>query len=189
MADKARIFDVSALATFRPAIVEFRDEARRALGQTETTARRTLTWLQRERGPELVRRERQLDEEIKRVRSEISIRHVSTLQQRAPVELRKLADKLSAERRVVRAKIEDVKKWIRLLERQIELFRGAAGPLSSIVNATLPEGEAVLERSTRALEAYAALGIEGLAEEVRAEREAAGEPVAEVASEGNGGNA
>jgi hypothetical protein len=59
--------------------------------------------------------------------------------------------------RVGREKLEAVRRWARLLEREFMEYKGSVAPLSGWLQADLPRGLAVLKRLSGALESYVSL--------------------------------
>jgi hypothetical protein len=159
MGGKAKVYAVGALRDLRPALVKFEESCRVALLSAESDATRVLMRLRSDRLPYWTRQIREREEELTRVKSEISMKQVMRgPEHRATVDDRKAADKARARVAEAREKLDTTHRWIRVLEKEANAFSGAVQPLKGAVAAELPRAIAELDRMASALEAYLAIG-------------------------------
>jgi hypothetical protein len=159
MAERASVGSVEALGAFKPAVVQFAELTQAALSAAESSATRTLDWLTRDRGPQLRRDIQRLQEELTRSRTRMISRMDATRDNPQP----KVDDKLAFEaaKRKLRGaeeKLEEVKRWARVLERAIEEYRGSVSQLGWFVRGELGVAVGALDQMGAILEEYTQVG-------------------------------
>lgn len=161
MSERASVGSVEALRAFRPSVVRYAEETQAALSSAETSATRTLDWIVRERGPDLKRQIRRLQEEMTRSRTRMISRMDPSQDNPQP----KVDDRLeleAAKRRLREAEecLEQCKRWARELERALEQYRGAVSQLGWYVRGELGNAAGALEQMGDILESYAQVGAQ-----------------------------
>jgi capsule polysaccharide export protein KpsE/RkpR len=138
--------------------VEFRETARIALAESFSEVQRTLSWLQNEQRMTWQREVRKRSEKLAQAKSELYRAKLAAMDERAAcTEQKKLLER--AERALAEAqqKLEHVRKWSRVLDREIMLFKGKCQPIARAVDGELPKGEARLELLIDRLDSYVRL--------------------------------
>jgi len=159
MAERASVGSVEAMRAFQPSVIKFAETSQAAISSSESSARRTLSWLMHERRPTLVREIRRLQEEMTRSRT----RMISRADPMQDNPLPKVDDRLAfdaAKRRLRAAEenLEHVRRWARQLERALEEYRGAVSQLGWFVRGELGKAVGALEQMGNILESYAQIG-------------------------------
>lgn len=159
MAERANVGSVEALTAFKPSVIKFAEESQAAISATEVSARRTLDWLTRDRGPTLKREIRRLEEELVRARTRMITRTDPLQGNPTP----KVDDRLEfdAVRRRLRAaedQLQHVRRWSRQLERAIEEYLGAVSQFGWFVRGELGKAVGALDQMGNILESYAQIG-------------------------------
>ena len=155
MAKAARVTSIDVLQKVRADLLEYADDAQRALTSADAEIVRTIGWLRNERAAywkaQIRKRQRELDlAKSELFRKELESPELKT----SPVEERKRVEK--AQRRIdeARDKAKAVTTWIRKLEHEYALYKGQCSQLASAVSADIPKAAAVLQLLTERLEAY-----------------------------------
>ncbi|MCC7390251.1 MAG: hypothetical protein IT431_15965 [Phycisphaerales bacterium] len=159
MAERASVGSVEALGAFKPAVVQFAELTQAALSAAESSATRTLDWLTRDRGPQLRREIQRLQEELTRSRTRMISRMDTMRDNPQP----KVDDKLEFEaaKRKLRGaeeKLEEVRRWTRVLERAIEEYRGSVSQFGWFVRGELGVAVGALDQMGAILEEYTQIG-------------------------------
>jgi len=158
MKDGANVQSIEVIREFRTKLIDFIEQGQRALDEAEFDVQRTLSWLQHEQlmhwKHEVKRRSRVVDQ----CKSELFRAQVSA--QQSGGSAREEAKALRrAEERVAEAeqKVETVKKWSRVLDREMTLYKGQCGQLSAALAGEVPKAAALLESMANNLDAYVRL--------------------------------
>lgn len=155
MKSGARITDTNALADLRPALIQFGEYSQSALNSDRSNAQKVLSYLLQDRLPHWKR-------EI-RIRSELAAQANSKLIQqtagespRPSVDARKAYE--LAKRRVheAEAKQELTRRWIRVVEKEIDQYRGSIQPMAEIAQSCMTKGIARIDSHISAIDAYIA---------------------------------
>jgi hypothetical protein len=158
MTQAAHVTSIDALEEFRTALLKFGNEAQAALCAAELEIRRTLDGLDQQlRRWQTELRVRQ--EEVVRAKAELSRRKWGHRDGGGPgttdqeIALAKAQERL----REAETKIETIRRWQRLLPREVHEYEGPARVLAAWLEANLRHTTAILESKIATLEAYAAL--------------------------------
>ncbi|MEX2544576.1 MAG: hypothetical protein WD316_05555 [Phycisphaeraceae bacterium] len=156
MAESARVESIQAIRDFRAAMIEFQDQARRALLEAQGDVERTLNWLDEQQGywkQELRKREEQVVEARRAVNQKKLYPAVDGSRPSAVEEEQALS---LAKRRVEEAeqKLKATRRGRQELSRQAVLFHGALQRLGQRLDADLPRACAQLETMASQLDAY-----------------------------------
>lgn len=176
MSERASVGSVEALRAFKPAVVKFAELTQAALSASEISARRTLDWLVRDRGPQLRRDIQRLQEETTRARTRMISRMDPMQDNPQPkVDDRLAVDAAKRKLRAAEEQLEQVKRWARQLERGLEEYRGAVSQLGWFVRGELGQAVGALEQMGDLLEAYTQVGQRPAATTQPAQPESQGE--------------
>jgi hypothetical protein len=162
---KAHLEDLDTLRVFRVALLKFAELANGALDDAESEMQRTLSWLENEQHSfwqTQIRRRHDIVEKCKEaVRMKKLFKDATGRQQSAVDEEKALS---VARRRLdeAHAKLVATRKYVRVLERQIQLYKGTAQRLATTVQVDVPQAASKLDRMLRTLEQYAALQAPGV---------------------------
>ena len=160
MSGPAYVGSFEAVRDFRAALVIFLHEAREALASHDMEVRRTLEWLfdvEPKRWQQIVR---SCDEEVVRAKIDLERCRHSKLpggDPRSCLEERKTLERARQRRHYAEQKIEAVRKWAHLVEREADEYAGRASQLSTLVDVDLVGAIAMLDRALTSLESYSAL--------------------------------
>lgn len=154
----ARVTSIDALKALRIAVADFRSEAGAALMETEGEIQRQLIWLRHEQLAHWQRQVRVRTELLTRARSDLYRKQVAQeAQVRAGVDQKKAVEAAKRALEEAEQKIVAVKHWIRLLDRELVLYKGEVQTLAGMLEGDLQQAEGRLEEMVRSLEAYAAI--------------------------------
>jgi hypothetical protein len=158
MSEQARVESVDALKKFRVAFCKFAEAVAVSLDEAEAEIHRTRHWVQHEQRNYWKRQVQKRTELYARAKSALKRKQMM----KTPLggryscveEERALA---VAERRLEEAKekIENVRRWQRLLEEESHSYQAVAQGLALAIQSDTPTALAQLDNMTAALEAYA----------------------------------
>ncbi|MBK7405180.1 MAG: hypothetical protein IPJ41_11250 [Phycisphaerales bacterium] len=159
MAERASVGSVEALRAFKPSVVRFAELTQAAVSSGESIGTRTLDWLTRDRGPQLQREIRRLQEDVTRSRTRM-ISRMDPMQDNPTPKVDDRIDLEATKRRLREAEqqLEQVKRWARELTRGLEQYRGGVAQLGGFVRGELGRAVGALDQMGDALEAYTQLG-------------------------------
>lgn len=159
MAEGSRVTSIDALRLARLALLEFKTDSEAALLEAESAIQRALLWLRHDQLAHWQRELRHRTELLTRAKSDLFRTQVAQadMAARASVDQKKAVER--AKRRVEEAekKLELVKRWSRVLDRELVLYRGECHELGDALEADVPRGVARLDRMVEGLEGYLAL--------------------------------
>ncbi|MBL4808972.1 MAG: hypothetical protein JKY43_02810 [Phycisphaerales bacterium] len=157
MGNAARITDIKALADLRPALIRFGEHCQSALTSDRSDALKVLSWLQQDR---LSHWKREI-----RVRSELAVRANTKLVQqtagdtpRPSVDARKEYELAKRRVREAEEKHELTRRWIRVIEKEIDQYRGSIQPMAEIAQSCMTKGLARIDSLISAIDAYISSG-------------------------------
>src|SRR6185503_20202213 len=141
----ARVTSIDALKTFRVAVADFRAEAGAALMETEAEIQRQLVWLRHEQLAHWQRQVRVRTELLTRARSDLYRKQVAQdAQIRAGVDQKKAVEAAKRSLEEAEQKIQAVKHWVRLLDRELVLYKGEVQTLAGMLDGDEGGGEEVV---------------------------------------------
>jgi hypothetical protein len=158
MGPRANVTSVDSLKEAKIALLEFRAEAGAALVEAEADLQKTLLWLRHDQLAHWQKQVRVRTELVTRARSDLYRKQVAQEQQvRAGVDQKKALE--AAKRRLEEAeeKIQSVKRWIRVLDRELVLYKGECQGLASLLEGDLPQGAGRIDRMMEGLAGYLAV--------------------------------
>jgi hypothetical protein len=155
MEGAARVTSLDALKDARVAFVKFKAEATAALIETEAELQRTLVWLRHDQANYWQRQVRVRQELLGRAKSDLYRKQVAQdAEVRASVDQKKAVERAKRDLALAEEKVEAVRRWIRVLDKELVLYKGECQGLSAMLEGTIPEGLKRLAGMIEALEAY-----------------------------------
>jgi hypothetical protein len=154
--------ELQTLAEFRAALCIFQEGTQEALASVEFEIRRAAEWLdeQKRLWQQTVR---DCQEEVVQAKADLARRKMSKLFDRPPdcteqeLALRQALHRLEE----AESKVESCRRWVPLLEREVEEYQGPARRLLGLVEGEVPRAMALLARMSAALEAYIDVAVPG----------------------------
>ena len=158
MRQAARVSSIDALKHFKHALVEFGTMANMALGEAQADVQRTTWWIQNDQLAYWKNQKRKRTTRLAQAKSELFRAQAASPDLRGSDLLeRKAVDKAQRALDEAETKIANVKRWSRLLEREVLLYKGQCQQLARAVEGDLPRAVASLEKMVAALERYVKL--------------------------------
>jgi hypothetical protein len=156
MSQSARVTSVEAVKEFRPALIIFCEQAKDALSSVDMETRNLLDWLQRDQLGYWQRQLRLRQEEVSEAKAELFRRQLPGIRGEKPDCLEEKKALRIAQMRLEEAedKIENCKRWSRLLPRAVDDYIGPARRLAGLVEGDCPPPLAQINRILEALHAY-----------------------------------
>jgi hypothetical protein len=155
MSESARVTELQALADLQAGLCIFQAEGKEALAAVEFEIRRMLEWLDDQK-QFWQRTVREREEDVTQAKADLARRKTFKLFDQTPdcTEQEK-ALRLALHRLdEAETKLANCRRWIPLLQREIEEYQGPARRLAGLLEGTLPRAVALLERMRGALDAY-----------------------------------
>ncbi|MBI3838823.1 MAG: hypothetical protein HY288_12940 [Planctomycetia bacterium] len=160
----AYVGSIRAVRDFRAALVTFAQEAREAIGSYEMEVRRTLDWLL-EAQPQYWKLEvRKCEDRVTEAKIELERRRNSKLpggETPSCMEERKALERARARRQYAEEKVESVRKWGYVAQREEVEYAGRANQFGGTLDVDLPQAIATLDRVLTTLESYLAISDPG----------------------------
>ncbi len=168
MAESARVESLELLTGFQTVLWKFQASVNAALGDAESELRRIMLWLEIEQDTfwkdQIRKRQTAIERAKEAVRMKKLFKDHSGRPQSA-VEEQKELHRAMARLAEAEQKLANVRKWVRALQKEVELYKGSVQRLATSVESLVPQGVAHLERLVAELQAYAAVATEGAAGE------------------------
>ncbi len=161
MADSAaRVQAISTIRDFRGKLVEFTDLVRESLSEASFDIRRTMDWLQHDQRAHWQREIKACNKKLETAKSEL-FRAELNAQQSGGSARDERQRVVQLQRRIEHAeqKLKAVQRWIKLLDREMNIYRGHVNALSSAVSADLPAACEQLNVIAAQLDKYVATSM------------------------------
>ena len=157
---QARVDSFDALTLFKAALWKFQEAATIALGDAESELHRIQMWLETEQQSFWQMQIRKRQEIVSRCKEAVRMKKVfkdSTGRQQSAVDEEKALQ--VAQRRLEEAEqnLANTRKWSRVLQKEIELYKGGVARFASDVQSEVPAAAAHLEKLSAKLDAYVAV--------------------------------
>ncbi|HPF39303.1 MAG TPA: hypothetical protein P5081_01065 [Phycisphaerae bacterium] len=157
MARSARVQSTEAIRRFRAKLIEFADNAKAALGDTDAELLRAGSWLRQDREPYWKSEHRKRSEAFQRAKSALNQKRLyksATGDRQSTVEEEKAF--AIARRRLEEAeqKIDAIRAWTRKLEDERFLYKAQAQRMARAAEMDVPRAIALLDRVLDSLDAY-----------------------------------
>jgi hypothetical protein len=159
MSRAARVQSTDALRVFAAALRSFGDDASVALADLEMQVNRAIEWIRYEQKEYWTDQIRRAEAEVAEAR--LNLERKQMLQEpgerRSFWEEKKALEAAKRRLAVGRQKLEAVRRWTHLLEREFMEYKGGVAPLAGWLQSDLHRGLALLKRWSGALESYVSL--------------------------------
>ncbi len=157
MPEKAEIYSIDALRTFAAALRRFVDEARAALDELNMEVERGRQWVQLDQKEYWREQVRRGYEQVAEARINLERKLVLDFGQDKPSVQHERIALEAAKRRLRHAeeKVDAVKHWSRVVEQELDDYRGGVAPLANWLEVDGPRAIARLHRLANALDLYA----------------------------------
>jgi hypothetical protein len=154
----ARVSSINALKDVKRALAGFALLATNALGEANADVQRTTSWVRQDQLAYWRNAKRRRTAQLAQAKSELFRAEVASPDQRVPATMeRKAVDKAQRLLEEAETKINNVKRWSRLLDREVPLYRGHCQQLGRAVEGELPQALVKLENMINTLEKYVAI--------------------------------
>ncbi len=167
MSHSARVQSIDALGIFAGALRSFGDEASVALAELEAEVNRAIQWVRYDLKEYWTRQIRLAQTEVAEARLNLERKQIfqDPDERRSFWEEKKALEAAQRRLRVGQEKLEAVRRWTRLLDREFMDYKGNVAPLAGWLQADLARGLALLKRLSGTLESYVSLESAGEAAE------------------------
>ncbi len=158
MRQAARVTSIHALKDFKRALGSFGIVVNTALGAAQADLQRTTWWIQQDQLTRWKNEKRTRTTRLEQAKSELFRAQVASPDMRVPATMqRKAVDKAQRLLDEAETKIANVKRWSRLLEREVVLYKGHCQKLGRAVEGDLPRALIKLDKMVVALEKYVSI--------------------------------
>jgi hypothetical protein len=159
MPGSAKLQSIDAVQSLAAALRCFDEEAVATLGDLDLEIGRILRWIDHDRKEYWKDQLRRGYEKLSEARIALERRRVLATSDLGPSchEEQKALDAAKRRVRLAEEKIEAVRRWSHVIDRELIEFRSALNQLAGWLEVDLPQGLALLERMIQALARYVAL--------------------------------
>lgn len=160
MSEGARIESIDALKHFRIALFKFQESANVALADAEGDINSTLNWLENEQLSHWQTQIRKRHDLLERAREALRMKRLfkdSSGRTPQAVEEEKAVRVCQARLAEAEEKLANVKKYTRVLQREMQVYKGSVQRFATTVQSDIPVAAAALDSMLTSLEAYVAL--------------------------------
>lgn len=134
------------------------EKARAGIGAADSEVQKTLSWLQYDQLPYWQRQIRKLTVEVNEARTNLYRKQLGPADQQQPHREEKMIyEKAKRQLAEAESKIDKVKYWARIIEREAHLYKGQVQQLGTAIDISIPQAQAKLEKALHSLDAYLAL--------------------------------
>lgn len=159
MRQAARVRSINALKDFKRALAGFAALANNALGEAQADLQRTAWWVQHDQVTHWQVQKRKRTAQLALAKSELFRAQVSSAEQGGSATLeRRAVDRAEQMLQEAEQKLENVKRWARILEREVILYKGHSQQLARAVEGDVPRALVRLDKMIAALEKYVEAG-------------------------------
>jgi hypothetical protein len=163
MSRSARVQSIDALGIFAGALRSFGEEASVALADLEAEVSRAIQWVRYELKEYWTRQIRLAQTEVAEARLNLERKQMfqDPDERRSFWEEKKALEAAQRRLRVGQEKLDAVRRWTRLLDREFMDYKGNVAPLAGWLQADWARGLALLKRLSGTLESYVSLESAG----------------------------
>src|SRR4051812_28548605 len=162
MAGSARVESIDALKAFRRTLFKFAEAANVALTDAESDLNRTHMWIETEQTQHWTTQIRKRTDLVGRCEEAVRQKKLfvdSAGRRSSAIDEIKALERAKKALATAHEKLANCKKWARLLEKEIQNYRGLAQRLATTVQSDLPVAAAKLQNAIIQLEGYVAMGV------------------------------
>src|SRR5215213_10159853 len=141
MGNVARVDSIDALKTFRVALIKFAEEANAALATAESEMQRMIGWLERDQLSFWQMQIRKRQELLGRAQEALRMKKLfpdASGRTPTPIEEEKMVRRCKAAVEEAEQKLANVKKYSRVLQREIMNYKGGVQRFSGRVGVDVP---------------------------------------------------
>jgi len=151
----ARVSSINALKDFKRALGSFATVINSALAEAQSDLQRTTWWVQQDRLTHWQVQKRKRTTQLAQAKSELFRAQVASPDQRVSATLeRKAVDQAQQRLAEAETKLASSKRWSRVLEREVILYRGQCQQLARAIEGDVPGALIRLDKMVGALEKY-----------------------------------
>ncbi len=155
MRQAARVSSINALKDFKRALGSFATVINSALAEAQSDLQRTTWWVQQDRLTHWQVQKRKRTTQLAQAKSELFRAQVASPDQRVSATLeRKAVDQAQQRLDEAQTKLASIKRWSRVLEREVILYKGHCQQLARAVDGEVPAALIRLDKMVAALEKY-----------------------------------
>jgi hypothetical protein len=163
MAEGAKVGDIESIARFRVALIKYAEAIEVALGDAESDVTRTQLWLELEQlsywEGEIRKRHDALERAKEALRMKKLFKDASGRQQSAIDEEKEVKKRTALMEEAV-TKLANTRKYIKVMQREAQNYKGGVQRLSSVIHDDLPTAAGVLAGYLDKLHEYLGLSAE-----------------------------
>ena len=160
MRQAARVSSINALKDFKRALGSFATVINTAIGEAQSDLQRTTWWVQQDRLTHWQVQKRKRTTQLAQAKSELFRAQVASPDQRVSATLeRKAVDQAQQRLDEAETKLANIKRWSRLLEREIILYKGHCQQLARAIDGEVPAALLRLDKMVGALEKYVRIAV------------------------------
>jgi hypothetical protein len=151
----ADVKSVDAIRDAKAALAEFRETVNVALGEANAEAQRTLWWLQNDQTTYWRSEVRRRNEKLNQAKSELYRAQLAAMDEHVRcTEQRKMVERAQRALEEAMQRVEKVKQWIRVLDRELMIYKAQCQSIARAVEVELPKAEGRLEQYRAQLDRY-----------------------------------
>lgn len=163
---EARVESVDAIKSFRVAWLKFAEAANVALTDAEADAVHTLRWLETEQRTYWQNQVRKSSDLVSRCAEALRHKRIfkdSSGRTPSAVDEEKALAKAKRMKEIAEEKLQNIKKHVPRLGREIMLYKGQVQRLATFVASDIPTAASKLDKIVKTLESYVALQMQDTA--------------------------
>jgi hypothetical protein len=163
MGEAVRVDSIDVFKEFKIALWKFQEAATVALGDAESEMHRMLMWLTTEQDSHWQHQIRKREEIVGRCKEAVRMKTIfkdATGRQQSAIEEQKALKIAQRNLEEAQQKLAMVRKWARVLPKEIEMYKGSVQRLATSVQTEIPVAAGHLEKLAQKLEAYVAVQME-----------------------------
>jgi hypothetical protein len=179
MAEGARVESIDVFKELKLALLKFQEASTTALGDAESEMGRVLMWLQTEQDSYWQHQIRKREEIVTRCKEAVRMKTIfkdATGRQQSAIEEQKALKIAMRNLEDAQQKLVMVRKWARILPKEIEMYKGSVQRFATTVQSELPVAAAHLEKLATKIHAYVSLQSASAAGPVAGESAPAAQP-------------
>jgi len=156
MSPRARLISIDAVDDLAAALKKFGEEAAAALADLDLEVKRGVDWVQHDRKDHWAQEVRLGFDRVAEARANLDRRLIYRVSEERPsaLEEKKALDLAKRRLGVAQQKVEAVRHWSYLVQRETNEYVAVIGQLAGWLQNDLPKALAALKRMSMALEAY-----------------------------------
>lgn len=159
MGEAARVDSIEALRAFKTALWKFQESATVALGDAEAEMHRVMVWLETEQDSYWQGQIRKRQQEVARGKEAVRMKRVfkdATGRPQSAIEEEKALQQMQRKLQEAEQKLAATKRWSRVMQKEVEMYKGGVQRFATTVQSGIPAGVAALESLATKLDAYIA---------------------------------